>query len=72
MFNPNETPKTQVAQPLKQYIGDGVYADFDGYAIVLTTEDGISVQNTVVLEPQVWRSLVEYVERLTPNAGRTI
>ena len=27
----------------KSYIGDGVYADFDGYGIVLTTEDGISV-----------------------------
>jgi len=25
----------------KQYIGDGVYVDFDGLHIVLTTENGI-------------------------------
>ena len=35
----------------KVYLGDGAYVDFDGYALVLTTEDGISVTNTVVLEP---------------------
>lgn len=45
---------------MKQYLGDGVYVQFDGFAIVLTTEDG----NTVVLEPEVYSALVEFVERL--------
>ena len=49
---------------LKSYIGDGAYADFDGFSIVLTTEDGRTAQNTIVLEPGVWRALVAYVEAL--------
>lgn len=48
----------------KEYIGDGVYAATDGYALILTTEDGISVTNTVVLEPREWVKLTEYVEAL--------
>lgn len=48
----------------KDYLGDAVYADFDGFRIVLTTEDGISVSNRVVLEPQVYRSLLGFVDRI--------
>ena len=44
----------------KQYIGDGVYVAFDGYAIVLTTENGIDVTNTIVLEPEVFAALLRY------------
>lgn len=49
---------------LKEYLGDAVYADFDGYGIVLTTEDGIRATNTIVLEPEVVRAFVQYVARL--------
>ena len=48
----------------KRYIGDGVYADFDGHNIVLTTENGEAVTNRVVLEPQVWGALKEYAADL--------
>ena len=48
----------------KEYIGDGVYADFDGYQIVLTAENGIEVLNTIYLEPSAWESLKDYVEKL--------
>jgi hypothetical protein len=48
----------------KEYLGDGAYVDFDGYAIVLTTENGIETTNTIVLEPEVYSALVEYVDRL--------
>lgn len=48
----------------KEYIGDGVYVDYDGYALILTTENGISVHDTIILEPDVYRSLVQYVARL--------
>ena len=47
---------------MKAYLGDAVYADFDGFGLVLTTEDGISETNRIVLEPEVLRSLVEYVD----------
>ena len=49
---------------MKQYIGDGVYVDYDGFSLVLTTEDGIRTTNTIYLEGNVWHSLVEYVARL--------
>lgn len=58
----------------KAYLGDGCYVAFDGYALVLTTENGISETNRIVLEPEVYRALMAYVKRLsqteetTPNA----
>ncbi len=45
----------RATRPLASYLGDGVYADFDGFAVVLTTEDGVSVTNRIVLEPEVLR-----------------
>ena len=41
----------------KRYLGDGVYIDFDGFALVLTTEDGISVTNRIVLEEEVYAGI---------------
>lgn len=51
----------------KKYIGDGVYADFDGFAIVLTTEYGNGVENVIVLEPDVYASLVLFANDLKNN-----
>lgn len=48
----------------KRYLGDGAYVDFDGYALVLTAEDGIRATNTIVLEPEVYAALVAYVADL--------
>lgn len=47
----------------KSYLGDSVYVDFDGYALTLTTENGLGPTNTIVLEPEVVRALVEYLDR---------
>jgi hypothetical protein len=47
----------------KRYLGDGVYAAFDGYHVVLTTENGISVQNEIALEPSVLQALNAYADR---------
>jgi hypothetical protein len=49
---------------LKTYLGDGVFADYDGFALVLTTEDGVRTTNRIVLEPAVYAQVVEYVRRL--------
>ena len=48
----------------KAYLGDAVYIDFDGFNLILTTEDGIQATNTIILEPTVYQTLVDYVERL--------
>lgn len=50
--------------PNKDYLGDGCYVAFDGYNLILTTENGIETTNTVVLEPEVYSSLLRFVERL--------
>jgi hypothetical protein len=38
--------------------------DYDGYSLTLTTENGAGPSNTIVLEPEVYRALLSYVERL--------
>jgi hypothetical protein len=54
----------------KRYIGDGVYIDFDGYGIVLTTEDGIRETNRIVLEPEVYGSLLLFVRDLKARVAK--
>lgn len=49
---------------MKAYLGDGAYVDFDGYALILTAENGIEATDRIVLEPEVYHALVEYVARL--------
>jgi hypothetical protein len=46
------------------YLGDSVYAQFDGYNVVLTTRNGGDPSNIIVLEPVVYAALVEYVAGL--------
>jgi len=46
----------------KIYLGDGVYANFDGYHVVLTTENGIEITNTIYLDPDALSSLLEYIK----------
>ena len=46
------------------YLGDGVYAEFDGYQIWLYTHDGISRLCEIALEPGVFARLLTYAERL--------
>jgi hypothetical protein len=47
----------------KEYLGDGVYAEFDSATldVTLTTENGIETTNTIVLEPEV----LDALERVT-------
>lgn len=49
----------------KEYLGDAVYASYDGFMLTLTTEDGIiNPTNIIHLEPVVYRNLLLYVEGL--------
>ena len=56
--------KRPESSPNKTYIGDGVYTDFDGYYLVLTTENGIEVTNQIALEPQVIEALLARIASL--------
>ena len=55
----------------KQYLGDSVHVDFDGFGLVLTTENGYpdDPRNRIVLEAEVYESLAKYVERLKANGA---
>ena len=48
----------------KVYLGDGAYADFDGYHIVLTTSNGIENTNTICLEPAVVKAFLNYIKTM--------
>lgn len=47
----------------ESYLGDGLYATFDGWQIVLRAprEDG---DHTVALEPEVFTALMRFAERI--------
>lgn len=49
----------------KRYLGDGAYAESDGYQIVLTTSNGIITTNKIALEPEVFKALIKYEKQLT-------
>lgn len=48
----------------KRYLGDAVYASFDGRHIWLRTHNGISATNEIALEPDVYVALTRYATRL--------
>lgn len=48
------------------YLGDAVYASFDGYQIWLRTGDGNNQR--IALEPDVYYRLVEFANGLKSNA----
>jgi hypothetical protein len=56
---------------VKTYLGDGCYAEFDGYAITLTTENGVRTTNTIVLEPSVYEALTKFVGQLRAVSAST-
>ena len=49
---------------IKEYLGDSVYAEFDGFGIVLTTNNGYGPSNTIVLEPEVLAALDRFRARI--------
>lgn len=47
----------------EEFLGDGLYVSFDGYALTLRAPR-LGGDHFVVLEPQVYFALVDYVKRL--------
>ena len=59
----NESMRAQLVH--QEYLGDGVYAGYDGFQIVLFLQDtGAYGFNAIALESQVLTSLIEYAERI--------
>lgn len=49
----------------KEYLGDGIYGQFEklSSSIIMTTEDGIMVQNEVYLGPSEVESFIRYAAK---------
>lgn len=53
---------------MKTYLGDGVYLEvYPCGTLKLTTENGAEVTNTIVLEPEVFFALTNFLEQLVKN-----
>jgi len=48
----------------KEYLGDSVYASFDGYSIRLSTSNGYVEDNIIFLDPQVFQALVSWAKKM--------
>lgn len=48
----------------KIYLGDSVYCEFDGNALILTTENGYGASNTIVLEVETMDALSNFYQGL--------
>jgi hypothetical protein len=46
------------------YLGDGLYAQFDGFQFVLKANDPITPTDTVYLEPRVVEAFNAFVQRI--------
>jgi len=49
-------------EEFNEYLGDGVYASFDGYQIWLAANH--HTNKVVALEPEVFEALIRYKKRL--------
>lgn len=48
-------------EPVCRYLGDGCYVEFDGFAFVLTTSNGVETTNRIVMEPEVFFNFLAFV-----------
>lgn len=45
------------------YLGDGLYASFDGFQVRVFAFNGVNTTDEVFLEPETYRALVDYANR---------
>ena len=59
------------SEPDETYIGDGLFASFDGWQIRLRAPRGLE-DHEVFLEPGVWAILVDYVAGLKRRDAESV
>jgi len=69
MNTETEQPAAPGAASIKTYLGDSVYAEFDGYFYVLTAENGYAddPRNKIALEPEVLGALFRFIDANKPK-----
>lgn len=53
----------------KTYLGDSVYAEFDGFALELCTNNTGIKENIIILEPEVYSALVRFMNSNIQEQG---
>lgn len=48
----------------KQYLGDGLYAEFNGYQIILKANNEISPSDVVYMDDSVVESFLHFIESI--------
>lgn len=48
----------------RQYLGDGLYMEFDGFHVWLITSDGVTDKNKVAMDPDVLNEFVKQLKEL--------
>lgn len=67
---PTEDVTPHEPLPTPEYLGDGLYAEYDGWQIRLFASNGIGTTNEVFLEPDVLRAFLKYVQAVREKNGR--
>ena len=49
---------------MKRYLGDAIYAEYDGHGLWLTTENGIATTNRIYLDPEVCQAFSHFINSL--------
>jgi hypothetical protein len=59
-------PESFTANDGPVYLGDSVYAEFDGFAVAIMTNNGYDddPRNRIEMEPEVFANLLGFVENL--------
>lgn len=58
----------EIAGKMEAYLGDGLYASFDGYMVRLYASNGMQVTNEVWLEPEVLESFKIFMKKIEKGA----
>jgi hypothetical protein len=56
----------------KQYLGDGVYIDFDGFQVKLTSENGVEVLDTIYLNADTLGMFLHWVKMNLPKSASAL
>ena len=48
---------------IPEYLGDGVYARYNGFSVEIFTYDGVSKMDSIFLEPRVIAALNSFYKR---------
>ena len=51
----------------RTYLGDGLYADYDGYQFHLFSHDGVEILNQVFLDDRVLGAFLSYIDYVRPK-----